>query len=300
MMQKLLKYKNVLLGISVFLMALSVIVVAIFGFKLGIDFTSGSLWQVEVPNASVEDVREFFSEKFQIDELNISLDENSDIFTLSLRELSDVERQEIVGVLKADFGQDAKELDFWSVSPIVSKELSTKAWWAVGLVMIAISLYVTFAFRKVSKPVKSWKYGFITLLTLAHDVILPVGLFAILGKTQNVFVDINFIVALLVVMGFSVHDTIIVFDRIRETLLHQQGKINLEEVIDKSVTATVARSINTSLTLILVLLAIYFFGPISLKYFILAILVGTIAGVYSSIFVASPLLLLVGKRVKDA
>ena len=299
-MQKLLKYKNVLLGISVFLMALSVIVVAIFGFKLGIDFTSGSLWQVEVPNASVEDVREFFSEKFQIDELNISLDENSDIFTLSLRELSDVERQEIVGVLKADFGQDAKELDFWSVSPIVSKELSTKAWWAVGLVMIAISLYVTFAFRKVSKPVKSWKYGFITLLTLAHDVILPVGLFAILGKTQNVFVDINFIVALLVVMGFSVHDTIVVFDRIRETLLHQQGKINLEEVIDKSVTATVARSINTSLTLILVLLAIYFFGPISLKYFILAILVGTIAGVYSSIFVASPLLLLVGKRVKDA
>ena len=299
-MQKLLKYKNVLLGISVFLMALSVIVVAIFGFKLGIDFTSGSLWQVEVPNASVEDVREFFSEKFQIDELNISLDENSDIFTLSLRELSDVERQEIVGVLKADFGQDAKELDFWSVSPIVSKELSTKAWWAVGLVMIAISLYVTFAFRKVSKPVKSWKYGFITLLTLAHDVILPVGLFAILGRTQNVFVDINFIVALLVVMGFSVHDTIIVFDRIRETLLHQQGKINLEEVIDKSVTATVARSINTSLTLILVLLAIYFFGPISLKYFILAILVGTIAGVYSSIFVASPLLLLVGKRVKDA
>ena len=299
-MQKLLKYKNVLLGISVFLMALSVIAVAIFGFKLGIDFTSGSLWQVEVPNASVKDVRGFFSEKFQIDGLNISLDENSDIFTLSLRELSDVERQEIVGVLKADFGQDAKELDFWSVSPIVSKELSTKAWWAVGLVMIAISLYVTFAFRKVSKPVKSWKYGFITLLTLAHDVILPVGLFAILGRTQNVFVDINFIVALLVVMGFSVHDTIVVFDRIRETLLHQQGKINLEEVIDKSVTATVARSINTSLTLILVLLAIYFFGPISLKYFILAILVGTIAGVYSSIFVASPLLLLVGKRVKDA
>ncbi len=299
-MQKLLKYKNVLLGISIFIMALSVAAVAIFGFKLGIDFTSGSLWQVEIPNASVEDVRGFFSEKFQIDELNISLDQNSDIFTLSLRELTDAERQEMVGVLKADFGPEAKELDFWSVSPIVSKELSAKAWWAVGLVMVAISLYVTFAFRKVSKPVKSWKYGFITLLTLVHDVILPVGLFAILGKTQNVFVDINFIVALLVVMGFSVHDTIVVFDRIRETLLHQSGRINLEEVIDKSVTATVARSINTSLTLILVLLAIYFFGPISLRYFILAILVGTIAGVYSSIFVASPLLLIVGKRAKEA
>ena len=300
MIQKLLKYKNVLLGISALLVVLSIISVSVFGFKLGIDFTSGSLWQVEVPNASMEDVRGFFSEKFDINELNISLDEGSDVFTLSLRELPDAERQEIIGALKVNFGPETKELDFWSVSPIVSKELSSKALWAVGLVMIAISLYITFVFRTVSRPVKSWKYGLITLLTLAHDVILPAGLFALLGKTQNVFVDINFIVALLVVMGFSVHDTIVVFDRIRETLLRQTGKPGMGEVIDKSIVSTVARSINTSLTLILVLLALYFFGPMSLKYFILAILVGTTAGVYSSIFVASPLLLLVGKRDKSA
>ena len=300
MIQKLLKYKNVLLGISALLVVLSIISVSVFGFKLGIDFTSGSLWQVEVPNASMEDVRGFFSEKFDINELNISLDEGSDVFTLSLRELPDAERQEIIGALKVNFGPETKELDFWSVSPIVSKELSSKALWAVGLVMIAISLYITFVFRTVSRPVKSWKYGLITLLTLAHDVILPAGLFALLGKTQNVFVDINFIVALLVVMGFSVHDTIVVFDRIRETLLRQTGKPDMGEVIDKSIISTVARSINTSLTLILVLLALYFFGPMSLKYFILAILVGTTAGVYSSIFVASPLLLLVGKRDKSA
>jgi len=300
MIQKLLKYKNVLLGISALLVVLSIISVSVFGFKLGIDFTSGSLWQVEVPNASMEDVRGFFSEKFDINELNISLDEGSDVFTLSLRELPDAERQEIIGALKVNFGPETKELDFWSVSPIVSKELSSKALWAVGLVMIAISLYITFVFRTVSRPVKSWKYGLITLLTLAHDVILPAGLFALLGKTQNVFVDINFIVALLVVMGFSVHDTIVVFDRIRETLLRQTGKPDMGEVIDKSIVSTVARSINTSLTLILVLLALYFFGPMSLKYFILAILVGTTAGVYSSIFVASPLLLLVGKRDKSA
>src|SRR3989344_383173 len=300
MIQKLLKYKNVLLGISALLVVLSIISVSVFGFKLGIDFTSGSLWQVEVPNASMEDVRGFFSEKFDINELNISLDEGSDVFTLSLRELPDAERQEIIGALKVNFGPETKELDFWSVSPIVSKELSSKALWAVGLVMIAISLYITFVFRTVSRPVKSWKYGLITLLTLAHDVILPAGLFALLGKTQNVFVDINFIVALLVVMGFSVHDTIVVFDRIRETLLRQTGKPDMGEVIDKSIVSTVARSINTSLTLILVLLALYFFGPMSLKYFILAMLVGTIAGVYSSIFVASPLLLMVGKGRKEA
>ena len=290
MIRKLLKYKNIFLGISVLLMVGSIVAMSVFGFKLGIDFTSGSLWQIEVPNASIEDIRGVFSEKFDIDEINIALDEGTNVFSLSLRELSDTERQEIMGVLKTDFGSNAKELDFWSMSPVVSNELRSKAWWAVGLVLIGISLYITFAFRKVSKPVQSWKYGLITLLTLFHDVILPAGLFSVLGKTQNVFVDINFIVALLVIMGFSVHDTIVVFDRIRETLMHQTGRIDLEEVIDQSIASTIARSINTSLTLIIVLLALLFLGPANLHYFTLTLLVGVTVGIYSSIFVASPLL----------
>lgn len=300
MIQALLKYKKALLWFSILLMALSSLAIAIFGFKLGIDFTSGSLWQIEVPGVSTDQIRNFFSEEHSINEVNIALDESSGVFTLTLRELSDTERQNIMSALKSTFGEEARELDFWSVSPIVSKELRSKAWWAVGLVMVAISLYITFAFRKVSEPVRSWKYGLITLLTLAHDVLLPAGLFALLGKTNNVFIDINFIVALLVVMGFSVHDTIVVFDRIRETLLHRVGKDTLEEVVDKSVVSTVARSINTSLTLILVLVTLYFLGPQSLKYFILAILVGTVAGAYSSIFVANPLLLLAGRGRKEA
>lgn len=300
MIRKLLKYKNIFLSISILLMLGSIAAISIFGFRLGIDFTSGSLWQVEIPNASIEDIRGVFSEKFDIEEINIALDEKTNVFSLSLRELSDTERQEIMGVLKTAFGSDAKELDFWSMSPVVSNELRSKAWWAVGLVLLGISLYITFAFRRVSKPVQSWKYGLITLLTLVHDVILPAGLFAVLGQTNNVFVDINFIVALLVIMGFSVHDTIVVFDRIRETLMHQTGKIDLEEVIDQSIASTIARSINTSLTLILVLVALYIFGPGSLSYFILAMLVGTVAGVYSSIFVASPFLLMVGRGRKEA
>ena len=121
MIQTVLKYKNVLLGISVLLVVLSIAAVSFFGFRLGIDFTSGSLWQIEVPNASIDDIRGFFSEKFGIEELNISLDEGSDVFTLASRELTDTERQEIVGTLRTDFGEETKELDFWSVSPIVSK-----------------------------------------------------------------------------------------------------------------------------------------------------------------------------------
>jgi preprotein translocase subunit SecF len=264
MMEKLLKYKNLFLGFSGLLMIASVVLVSVFGFKLGIDFTSGSLWQVRIPESSVGEIRTFFSDEFGIEEVNVSLDQEN-VYTLSLQELSDSDRQEILTAMQSTLGEGTEELDFWSVSPVVSNELRSKAWWAVGLVLIGISLYITFAFRAVSRPVSSWKYGLITLVTLSHDVLLPAGLFALLGQSKNIFIDINFIVALLVVMGFSVHDTIVVFDRIRENLLLKQGNIDMEEVVDHSITSTIARSINTSLTLILVLLAIYFWGPLSLK-----------------------------------
>jgi preprotein translocase subunit SecF len=160
-------------------------------------------------------------------------------------------------------------------------------------VILGISLYIAFAFRKVSHPVQSWKYGLITLATLVHDTVIPAGLFAVLGRFAGVEIDINFLVALLLVMGFSVHDTIVVFDRIRENLRIGIGKqSSFEELVNTSVNQTMARSINTSLTLVLVLLALYFFGSAVLSYFILAILVGVIFGTYSSIFVASPLLTL--------
>jgi preprotein translocase subunit SecF len=167
-------------------------------------------------------------------------------------------------------------------------------------VILGISLYIAWAFRKVSAPVKSWKYGIVTLVSLFHDVSIPAGFIAILGKLKGVEIDTNFIVALLVVMGFSVHDTIVVFDRIRENLLLKRGsKVDLGAIVNFSVNETFVRSVNTSLTLILVLIAMLFFGPPSLFYFILTMLVGTVFGTYSSIFVASPLLYLWGKPVSS-
>ncbi len=153
-------------------------------------------------------------------------------------------------------------------------------------------MYIAFAFRKVSYPIKSWKYGIIALITLFHDVIIPAGLLAVLGWRLGIEVDTHFVVALLVVMGFSIHDTIVVFDRIRENLLLQKTHLDLPIIINNSINQAFVRSINTSLTLILVLLALFFFGPVTLKYFVLTVLVGTTVGTYSSIFVASPLLLL--------
>jgi preprotein translocase subunit SecF len=295
-MRKILKYKNTILVSSLVLVLLSAVSVWIFGFRLGIDFTSGSLWQIKVPDASNAEIRQFFKEELRMEEVNISLDQSESIYTLTFKEISEEERQSYLDAIQNKFGEGAESIDFWTISPSVSKELRSKAFWAIGLVLVGISLYIAFAFRKVSEPIKSWKYGLITLITLVHDVSIPAGIFALLGFLSGITIDTNFIVAMLFVMGFSVHDTIVVFDRIRENIINireeqKAARINLEEVVDKSILETLARSINTSFTLVVILIALYFLGPVSTKLFVLAILIGTIAGTYSSIFFASPLLI---------
>ncbi len=291
-MKTILRYKKFILIFSSLVVALSITSVMFFGFRLGIDFTSGSLWQIKAPNTTSEDINNFFKSNLGIEDINVSLDSSTGIYTLTFKEISEAQRQTYLNKLQDKFGDGVSSLDFWTISPSVSTELRHKALWAIVLVLVGISLYISFAFRKVSRPIRSWKYGIITLVTLVHDVSIPAGVFAILGTMYGVTIDTNFIVAMLFVMGFSVHDTIVVFDRIRENLLiakeNLKGKFNLEEIIDKSIIETVARSVNTSLTLIIILLTIFFFGPVSTKMFILAILIGTIAGTYSSIFFASP------------
>ena len=174
--------------------------------------------------------------------------------------------------------------------------------WAITLVLLVIAIFFAFVFRKVSKPISSWKYGLVVLLALAHDVIVPVGAFAILGHFFGAEVDTLFVTALLVILGFSVHDSIVVFDRVRENLKKNQegnnSKEPFDETVGKSVSQTIARSINTSLTVVIVLLVLFFTGPASAHYFVLTLLIGIIAGTYSSIFLGSPLLVTLEKRQK--
>lgn len=288
----IIKYKNIFLIASTTLVVLAVISIFVFGFRLGVDFTSGSLWRLKIPDTNTSELKDFFATKVNLELSSSSYDEQSQSYTLTFKEISDSEKQSYTKLLKDRFGQGVEELDFLSISPSVSSELKQKAILAIVFVLLAISIYVAFAFRKVSYPVKSWKYGVITLITLFHDVIIPLGLFAFLSYKMVTEIDINFIVAALVIMGFSVHDTIVVFDRIRENLLINRNRDDLARIINNSINQTLARSINTSLTLFLVLLTMLFLGPVSLRYFTLAILVGTIIGTYSSIFLASPALLL--------
>ena len=278
-------------------MLASIIAIAVFGFQPGIDFAGGTLWQIaitrtdaDLTRTNAEEIKKFFETDLGVKNIIVFPAENNDSFLIRFGHISEQEHQNYLSALKNKFG-DIEELRFEGIGPTIGKELKSKAVWAIVMVMLGISLYIAFAFRKVSYPIKSWKYGIITLITLFHDVIIPAGLLAVLGRRLGIEIDTNFVVALLVVMGFSVHDTIVVFDRIRENLLLQKNRLDLPVIINNSVNQTFVRSINTSLTLILVLLALFFFGPVTLKYFILTILVGTTVGTYSSIFVASPLLL---------
>ncbi|MEK7193936.1 MAG: protein translocase subunit SecF [Patescibacteria group bacterium] len=293
--------RKIFLSISGVLIIASIAAVLIFGLKPGIDFVGGTMWQVRCQMSDVrcqmsaESLKDFFEKDLGIKNITVFPAADSS-FLIRLPHISEPEHQSHLGQLKAKFGE-IEEIRFETIGPTIGKELRNKAFWAIGLVLLGISLYIAFAFRKVSYPVKSWKYGMITLITLFHDVVIPTGLLAGLGAWRGIEMDTNFIVALLVIMGFSVHDTIVVFDRIRENLFLSRDRENLSAIANNSVNQTIARSINTSLTLVLVLLAMFFLGPVSLKYFVLIILVGTVVGTYSSIFVAAPLLSFQKSRV---
>lgn len=289
----IIAYRKIYLAVSLILIVVSIASVLMYGLKLGIDFTGGTLWQIKFSDQiSASEVKDFFAQDLKENNVMVYPGDSPQNFLIRFGHISELNHQNYLQGIKTKFGQ-AEELNYETIGPSVGAELRTKAVWAVALVLLGISLYVAYAFRKVSYPIKSWKYGSITLITLLHDVIIPTGLLAILGHIKGIELDTNFIVALLVIMGFSVHDTIVVFDRIRENLLLYRAKMDLTTIINTSINQTIARSINTSLTLVLVLLALFFFGPATLKYFILVILVGVIIGTYSSIFIASPSLLFI-------
>ncbi|MEK7123650.1 MAG: protein translocase subunit SecF, partial [Patescibacteria group bacterium] len=206
---------------------------------------------------------------------------------LRFKEIDEAIHQKVVSTINEKWQMEEKR--FESIGPTIGAELKRKAIFAIILAAALIILYIAWAFRKVSWPVSSWKYGVCAILALIHDVTIPTGVFSLLGHYRGVEVDGLFITALLTILGFSVHDTIVVFDRVRENLKNAP-KERFEDTVSASVNQTIGRSINTSLTVLLVLSAIYFFGGETIKNFALALILGVSAGTYSSIFIASPLL----------
>lgn len=289
-MLNIIGHRKIFLTISAILVIGSIAAIGVFRFNEGIDFKGGTLWSFRVDgNPDTAEIGQLLATTLENSDVRLSVDSDGALLA-RLPDMGEDQHQKIAAAVTGKY-QGFQELSFQSIGPSVGASLRNKALIALALVLVAISLYIAFAFRKVFQPVSSWKYGLITLLTLLHDVAVPAGVMAVLGHFLKTEIDTNFLVALLVVMGFSVHDTIVVFDRIRENLLKERAKGDFEDIVNRSVNQTLGRSINTSLTLILVLVALYAIGPASLHYFVLTLLIGVVTGIYSSIFVASPLLI---------
>jgi len=297
----IIQFRKIFVGISVVLIGLSALAIGMFGLKPSIDFTGGTLIEITAGEATQSEVQGAVQ---SVSDDSISVRPTEGGFIVRTRDLSPQELSSVETSLSA-LEKNAVVDRVSTVGPSLGQELFNKALIAIILVSLGIIIFIGIVFWKVSKPVSSWVYGLVTLGTLLHDVIIPAGVFALLGYFLNVEVGALFVVALLTVLGYSVNDTIVVMDRIRENLrLNQEGNKHedFEHTVGKSLAQTYARSINTSLTTIVVLLALFFFGGSQTEDFALALLIGVAAGAYSSIFFASPMLVIIsnlGKKKKS-
>ena len=297
----IIRHRNVFFALTGILVLASLVSLAVFGLKFGTDFTGGTLVEIRY-DGTRPDAAPLTETLNDAGFKNYSLRESGDNgYTLRTQSLTDAER----GMLSAVFsyqGGTAFVDQLTEVGPTIGVELRNKALIALALVLLCILLFIAFAFRKVSQPISSWIYGLIALITLVHDVIIPVGFFALLGFLTGAHVDTLFVTAILTVLGFSIHDTIVVFDRVRENLRvnHDHNrKEDFADVAGRSLGQTFVRSINTSLTVLFTLLVLYFIGPASTRDFALTLLVGITAGTYSSIFLATPLLVTTERWLKN-
>jgi preprotein translocase subunit SecF len=291
-------YRKFFYALSALLVVASLGALFMWGLLFGIDFKGGSL--IEVEYATVRPDKELVAQ--ELDMLSIgdySIRETGERgFIVRTREIAPAEKNIILSAFSLDNTASFTEKRFDSIGPILGKEALQKAWISIVLVLLAIVIFITFVFRRVSHPIASWKYGLIAILALMHDVIIPMGVFAALGHFAGVEIDTLFVTALLVILGFSIHDTIVVFDRVRENIkrnVEYKEKKNFDVIVGESINQTFVRSINTSLSTLIAVLVLYVWGPDATKHFSLALLVGLTAGTYSSIFLGSPLLVTVFK-----
>jgi len=343
----IIQNRNFYFALSGLLVAGSIVAIAVYGLRLGIDFTGGALSEITVDSRIAADAgiitqALIAGESPALDSVRVQ-PTGAHGFLLRFKSVSEQEHHSIIMALDAFLGEllpaeeetdvplEQPDVDaaasgavvdavdsggnpvaidvvasepeaqpagpefltedrFESIGPVIGSELAQKSMYAIVAVLIGIITYIAWAFRKVAEPVSSWKYGVTAIIALAHDVIIPTGVFAVLGAVLGIEIDILFVTALLTILGFSVNDTIVVFDRTRENLARHHHKHEFTWIVEKSVNETMRRSLFTSLTTFVVLCSIFLYGGDSVKYFVLALMIGVIVGTYSSIFLASPLL----------
>lgn len=275
--------------VSISLVVLSVIAVAVFGLRLGVDFKGGSVLELNFKSRpSVTDVQKALAP--QLTDIEISPTGDTGLI-IRTHELTEAQHQLILQALNAAFPSSGmQERQFSSVGPVIGNELKQKSITAIIIVLLAVIVYIAFVFRRLGRTTSPWAMGVSAIVALIHDVTIPVGVFAILGHYFGIEISGVFVAAALTILGFSVSDTVVIFDRVRENIIRKGSREGFGQVVHQSILQTLTRSLNTVFTVLLSLFAIYFFGGASIKYFSLALIIGIFLGAYSSFFVASPLL----------
>lgn len=292
-MYQIIAKRKYWLTFSAIMVALAITAIAVWGLRFGIDFTGGSVLEARYAQdrPATDKIKDSLS-PLGLNNLIVQPVGDNEV-KLRFQEVDEAKHQEILGKLgelspKVDGRVAFEELRYDSVGPSVGRDLRSRALTAIVLVLLAIIAYVAWAFRKVSQPVSSWKYGVCGVAALFHDVVIMIGFMALLGRYYGYQVDITSVAAVLTILGYSINDTIVVFDRTRENLFRTRQ--SFAETVNLSLNQTLARSIYTSVTVMLTLVAIVLFGGASIRDFALALLVGVFFGTYSSVFIASPLL----------
>jgi preprotein translocase subunit SecF len=291
-----IKFKKFFIALSAIFVVASIASTIVFGLNMGIDFKGGSALAVHYKNRpEVQVIGAALSQQGFKDAVVQPV--NTGDVSIKTHSITDTERAHILDILSLNHTYEVSQLSFTTIGPTVGSELARKSILAIVCVLIAIICFVAYAFRKVSRPVSSWKFGLAVIIALFHDIMIPVGVMAIFGHYFGAEVDTLFVVALLTTLGLSVSDTIVVFDRIREHLSHNKADTSekFEHLVGESLSETFARSINTSLVVLIMVVTLAVFGPASTKLFATILAIGMFFGTYSSIFLASPLLVVMEK-----
>lgn len=284
----IVKNGKYLLLFSGILLILGLVSLFTWKLKFGIDFIGGTVLTYNSGKVNQADVLKGVDQN-KYNPIQVH-DTGNGSYSITTKPLTQDELKTLEDSLNKNLNSTSP-LTVNTIGPVIGDELKLNAIKAIVIVSICIIIYIAFAFRNVSKPVSSWIYGLMAVIAMVHDVLIVLGAFALLGHLFDATIDSLFVTAILTVIGFSVHDTIVVFDRIRENLVKNSG-MSFEEVVNNSLLETLGRSINTSLTVILTLLSLFLLGGVTIRWFVLALLVGITSGTYSSIFVASQLLVL--------
>lgn len=298
----IVKHRIYFYVVSIIAVAASIAALSMWGLKPGIELRGGSIVEVEYASSTRPTMEALRPSLDALALGDYSIRPTGETgYIVRTEELSAPAHAAVLDALSGKGTLAVEEKRFNSIGPVLGKEALQKSFMSIVLVLVCIVLFITFVFRKVSKPVSSFKYGLMAVLGLAHNIVITAGAFAVLGHFAGFEIDTLFVTALLVILGFSIHDTIVVFDRVRENLgpnFSPRDKKGFEEIVGESISQTFVRSMNTSITTLIAIAALYVIGPDSTKHFSLALLIGIVAGTYSSIFISSPLLVTVFKRQK--